>query len=698
MASASAWLSGRRTTKAGSPPSSRTSRATSSSSSLLPDASSTLPPSAVSASAVARPNVPDAPVMMATLSLTSNSDSGLRSGSEIMINSFKRCHHPRKRMIQQSGRMGLRSIVTFWVYWMPAFAGMTRSLPGFEPKRLLRIDHRDDAQRAAFAFGPAPRKGEEGAAPAGDLVDLAADILDPRNAVAHHDLVRRLPVRKVLDDVAPGLGLVLEVEMRLRRPGPVRAQERAERMIVRLHVDADQLDAALHQPFGGLLVEAGRVGEIIRVVAVLPVTAGVDHHDVALADLRLGLFQILRRDHAPFALRDRHRDAGAEEAPQRIAGNARLVLGNMDRRVHVGAAMHDAFELLHQNAVLGVEFEHPHIEIGPRRPLRHAVTPWMTEVEEFEAVVCFACITSLARAAAFQASLAFRIEHGDEADHASVALVPFPWKALERDALAGELVDVASDILDGRNAGREQCPMRRIPVGEIGDRLAPGRLFVFRQQIFDLRAVAVRTERRRQRMIDARGVAADEFYAFLGEPFGSMSAQARRVAEIRLAVGIFSVPAGVDDDDVAAPDRRLGALQVGWLDQLPFLLRNRQHHAAAEERVERQIADRGGAWNEMDRRVDVGRGVKDRGDLVRHHALLGMVRDALELDLLVAREDRRIHAPAMAELVIFEPADGIDDGRHFAPSERARAVSSQQQRSGRSVSRWNRACQTAAAT
>ena len=42
-------------------------------------------------------------------------------------------------------------------------------------------------------------------------------------------------------------------------------------------------------------------------------------------------------------------------------------------------------------------------------------------------------------------------------------------------------------------------------------------------------------------------------------------------------------------------------------------------------------------------------------DLVRHHAVLGVVGDALELDLLVAGEDRRIHAPGMAELVELHP-------------------------------------------
>src|SRR5690242_21184481 len=54
------------------------------------------------------------------------------------------------------------------------------------------------------SFGPAPRKGKEGAALAGDGVELAADVLDPRDAVPHHDFVRRLPEREILDDVAPG--------------------------------------------------------------------------------------------------------------------------------------------------------------------------------------------------------------------------------------------------------------------------------------------------------------------------------------------------------------------------------------------------------------------------------------------------------------------------------------------------------------
>src|SRR5580704_867929 len=345
IAWASARLSGRRIITAGSPPSSRTSAATSSSSPLLPEASSTLPPSAVSASAVARPKVPDAPVTMATLPLTSNSDSGLRSGSEIMV----------------------------------------RLPPGFESKRLLRIEHGDDAQRAALALRPAPRKREEAAAAAGDGIDIAADILDAGNAVGHHDLVRRLPVRKIFDDVMAGLGLVLDVEMRLRRARTMRAEEGAKRMIERLHVDADQLDAAFHQPLRRFFVEPGRVSEVIGIVAVVLVAPGIDHHDVVLLDFRLGAFQILRRDDAPLAFRDRNNDAGAEEAPQRITGQGRRVLRHMDRRIHMGAAMHDAFGLLHQKAVLGMKFHDPDIEIGARRPLRHAVAPGMAEIEELQA-------------------------------------------------------------------------------------------------------------------------------------------------------------------------------------------------------------------------------------------------------------------------------------------------------------------------
>src|SRR5262249_61820997 len=123
-----------------------------------------------------------------------------------------------------------------------------RSCSGLEAEGLVGIDDGDPAQRAALAVGPAPREGEEGAALAGDLVDVAADVLDAGNAVGHHDLVRRLPVREVVDDMTAGLGKILVVEVRLRRPGTVRPEERAKRMVERLNLGADQHDLAAHRP------------------------------------------------------------------------------------------------------------------------------------------------------------------------------------------------------------------------------------------------------------------------------------------------------------------------------------------------------------------------------------------------------------------------------------------------------------------
>src|ERR1700756_4282513 len=89
---------------------------------------------------------------------------------------------------------------------------------------LLRIDHGDDADAAAFAFRPAPGEAHERAALARDLVDIAVDVLDAGDAVGHQHLVRRLPEGEVFDDVAAGLGEIFVIEMRLGRAGAVRAE------------------------------------------------------------------------------------------------------------------------------------------------------------------------------------------------------------------------------------------------------------------------------------------------------------------------------------------------------------------------------------------------------------------------------------------------------------------------------------------
>src|SRR5262245_23600612 len=73
-----------------------------------------------------------------------------------------------------------------------------------QPVGLLRVDHGDHAHAAAFAVRPAPWERHEGAALAGHRVELAAHILDSRNTVAHENFVRRLPMGKIVEDVAAG--------------------------------------------------------------------------------------------------------------------------------------------------------------------------------------------------------------------------------------------------------------------------------------------------------------------------------------------------------------------------------------------------------------------------------------------------------------------------------------------------------------
>src|SRR5262245_2489234 len=65
-----------------------------------------------------------------------------------------------------------------------------------------------------------------------------------------------------------------------------------------------------------------------------------------------------------------------------------------------------------------------------------------------------------------------RIQDRHQADHAGVALEPFPREALEGAALAGDGVEVAADVLHRRDPGGEQGAVRRVPLGEVGDRLA----------------------------------------------------------------------------------------------------------------------------------------------------------------------------------------------------------------------------------
>src|SRR5579883_2287294 len=100
-------------------------------------------------------------------------------------------------------------------------------------------------------------------------------------------------------------------------------------------------------------------------------------------------------------------------------------------------------------------------------------------------------------------------------------------------------------------------------------------------------------------MIDACGINANELDSFFHQPSCRLLAQSRRVAEILLAVGIFAMPAGIDENDVARLDRRLCRRKIGRLDQSPFAFWNLQDDTRTKEAVQRQIAHRVSTRDEM---------------------------------------------------------------------------------------------------
>src|SRR5437660_1128652 len=90
----------------------------------------------------------------------------------------------------------------------------------------------------------------------------------PRTVSPSQVAVAGLPQREVLVDVAAGVVLVLLDHRRHERSVGLRADRRAQRVVERLAVDAKALDLLLSQPRAGLVVGAGRLDEVLSVVAV----------------------------------------------------------------------------------------------------------------------------------------------------------------------------------------------------------------------------------------------------------------------------------------------------------------------------------------------------------------------------------------------------------------------------------------------
>src|SRR3954447_7000786 len=122
-------------------------------------------------------------------------------------------------------------------------------LPLLNSIAALWVDHRDQADDAAVAAVPVPGEEREGASLAGDLVDIAADVLDAEDTVLEQDAMDRLPFRKVLLPVAAARPfLVFLRQMRMQRTVALRPDRGRQRMVVGLGVVADDLDLLLDKP------------------------------------------------------------------------------------------------------------------------------------------------------------------------------------------------------------------------------------------------------------------------------------------------------------------------------------------------------------------------------------------------------------------------------------------------------------------
>src|SRR5262249_9151875 len=171
---------------------------------------------------------------------------------------------------------------------------------------------------------------------------------------------------------------------------------------------------------------------------------------------------------------------------------------------------------------------------------------------------------------------ALGVDYRDQANDAAVAALPVPGKQREGAALAGDLIDVAADVLDAQNAVLEQDAVHRLPVGKIRLPVASARpRLVLLGEVRVQRAVALRADGGGERMVGGFRIVADALDLFLDEPLARRRHEAGRAAEIVLAVLVDLVPAGVDDDDVARTHRRAGGLlEIVVGDRLPLLLRN----------------------------------------------------------------------------------------------------------------------------
>src|ERR1039458_8808178 len=104
-------------------------------------------------------------------------------------------------------------------------------------------------------------------------------------------------------------------------------------------------------------------------------------------------------------------------------------------------------------------------------------------------------------------------------------------------------------------------------------------------------------------MIERLLVNANGLDAFLTQPLARFAAQAWRVAEILRAVSPITIPARMDDYNVALLNLRRGVLEILGRDESPLVLRNVDDHSRAVVKIERKFVSERQSLNHMRGRI-----------------------------------------------------------------------------------------------
>lgn len=460
--------------------------------------------------------------------------------------------------------------------------------------------------------------------------------------------MRRLPFREGLERIlATVLLLPLLDEVGMCGPKPVVHEFGGDGMVVGLAAVADQLELVIDRPLSGGRVGAGTMGEVLIGIAPQTMVTGVDHDHVALLDLRRGVLQILGRDDAPFALGSIDHDAGAEHAPDFVIVDGGGVLGHVQRSIHVGAAVHDAFPLQLLHAIAGMELDHVEVDAGGGGPLGHELLEGVAQAADGHA--------GASLAAGLETSLAGGIEDGDHADRAGFTVLELPRDSGQGGFAALDRSHVTADLLDHRDTGFEQRAGGGVPLGMILLGVATGGGVVGGSQTFHLRAAALGTHVGGQRQVDERSVHGDHLGACLYQVLGGVFGQAGGLAEVLEAVGVFLMPTGADDHDVALADGGRSSLEIVGGDLLPVLLGDVEDDTVAEEGGGIEGGQVGTLLDMSDGGVHMGPRVEDRGDAPGQHSVLGVLDATHHADVGIARVRGRPVIPQVAQFDELEP-------------------------------------------